>query len=261
MSATATPEYRPGDKVRVLADKPYATELAAGDVVTVIEQKTKVEEGEEVEVVLVATSSGNRWLGLDVVEPFVNDYAPAEPDEKVDAAFRALLDADKELAAWAETADTALGAEDEKVSTALAGESWDETAVSPGPGSRFRVIDYAGDVMEIHYVERQCPTHGREGAFLFEGDLGAIVIPADSVGPVIAFLLDRARFSKRPGDVKWAAMPTKDSRSASSRWPALWSWPRAAAPTPPHRPPPDLPPRPLSKTPASTPHSARTRTS
>ncbi|MDT8915804.1 hypothetical protein [Amycolatopsis sp. PS_44_ISF1] len=198
MSATANPEYRPGDKVRVLADKPYATELVAGDVVTVIEQVTKIEDGAEVDVLLVASAHGNRYLGLDGVEPFVNDYRPAQPDEEVDSAFRALLAADDELATWVETADTALGAEEEKVATALTGEPWDGLSVTPGPGSNFRVVDYAGDVLDIHYVERQCANHGREGAFVFEGDLGAVVVPAATVGPVIAFLLNRARFSKRP---------------------------------------------------------------
>ncbi|MBP2323308.1 hypothetical protein JOF56_003693 [Kibdelosporangium banguiense] len=200
MPGTATPDYRPGDKVRVLVDEPYATELAEGDIVTVIEQRTKVEQGEEVEVVAVSTNHGNRWLGLDVVEPFRDDYKPAEPDELIDAQFRALLESDEELTRWASDADTTLGAEDEKVPGQLTPEQFDGLTSLPGKENRFRATDYAGDVLDVYYAERECADHGRESAFVFDINDGddVVVIPAGSVGPLIAFLLDRARFSKRP---------------------------------------------------------------
>ncbi|WP_394620990.1 hypothetical protein JNUCC0626_18405 [Lentzea sp. JNUCC 0626] len=205
-TTTPSPSYRPGDKVRVLVDEPYSTELAAGDIVTVIQQTTKTEpDGSDLDVVQVATDGGTRWLGLDVVEPFADAYRPAEPDEVVDAQLRAIFDGDPELAAWAHDAEIALGAEDAKVSDRLQPTHADdlehyEGFVLPGPGNQFVVKDFNDDVLTIAYAEHNCPKHGKEGAFFFSVNdhTNPVIIPAALVGPVIAFLLDRARFSQRP---------------------------------------------------------------
>lgn len=198
------PQFRPGDKVRVLVDEPYSTELVTGDVVTVIEQTTKVEaNGQEMDVVRVNTAKGIRWLGLDVVAPFVDDYTPAEKDEVIDAQFRALFDADEDLTKWAADAATALGSEEEKLSSQLTPADGEHEVTQDGHfhevGQSFQLTDFAGDSLEVHYAEKQCPEHGREGVFFVAvNDEDPVAIPAPYIGHLVAFLMDRARFSKRP---------------------------------------------------------------
>lgn len=208
---TPTGPYQPGDKVRVLVDEPYSTELSKDAVVTVVELAVKLEsDGSEIPVVMVSTDDGHRWLGLDVIEPVaLPSYAPAEPDEIIDARLRALLEGDSDLLTFFSDADTALGAEDQKLSDAMAGDlddeddeddehssatGWDQ----PGPGNNFSVTDFYGDELEIHYAEQDCPNHGREGAFFFQinGD-STVMVPSLYIHRVIGWLINRHRFSQR----------------------------------------------------------------
>lgn len=204
------PSYNPGDRVRVLVNEPYSTELVAGDIVTVTAIGEKVEpDGSTLPVLFLATAHGQRILPFDVVEPFVPDYAPAEPDEIIDAQVKAIFDAetaeDPEFEALVRDAGAALGATDPDVSPDLDGGavteeehrgSWEPYEDNP----HYSYTDYAGDEVEIVYAERQCPTHKiREGCFFIAvNDDRPVHIPAAHIGNLIGWLAMRQRDSKRP---------------------------------------------------------------
>lgn len=205
MTAPAIPPefpFSPGDRLRVTVDEPYGTELHAGDLVTVEEVGMKTDgSGVEIPVVFVATSYGIRILGLDAVEAAaLPAYVPAEPDEIVDARLKAIIEADEDLSTFFRDADTALGADEAKVSDQLAGHSgpaWSD----PGPDDLFRFTDYAGDEITFYYAEKQCDAHGREAAFFVvvnEMDEDTVMIPATQIDPLIRFLFTRRKHSERP---------------------------------------------------------------
>lgn len=210
----STHKYTSGDKVRILTDEPYATELMAGDIVTVLYPAVKLEDdGSETPVVFVSTNHGRRQLELDVIELATPAYTPAEPDSEIDAAFTAMVEADPELTTIASVADTALGAEEERVSALLTVEideddedaDEDDSPISgfkqPGPGNSFSATDYADDVLDVYYAEQDCEEHGRESIVVVQiNDNDAVVIPLIYVESLISFLLGRIRFSRRPGD-------------------------------------------------------------
>lgn len=207
---TANP-YKPGDRLRVTVNEAYNSELSIGDLVTVDEVGIKHEhDGTEIPVVYVASSYGIRVLGLDAVEPAnLPGYKPAEPDEIIDAQFRAMMEAHKDLATLATDADTALGAVDDEVGPRLSGDdSGDDGEAQapnfgpwsdPTPGDVITVRDAYGDTLTIVYAERTCENHGREGALFFSinDDSEVVVVPINQVDPLIRFLYGRRMHAKR----------------------------------------------------------------
>ena len=210
---TANP-YKPGDRLRVTKNEAYNSELSIGDLVTVEEVGVKEDHsGEEIPVVYVASTYGIRVLGLDAVELAVKPtYKPAEPDEIIDAQFRAMMEALKDLATFATDADTALGAVDGEVGRTLSGDadSDDEPDdaegpsygpwAEPTPGDVVTIRDAYGDTLRLVYSERSCGNHGREGALFFSinDDSEVVVIPITQVDPLIRYLHGRRMHSKRP---------------------------------------------------------------
>lgn len=202
--------FRAGDKVRVLVDEPYETELRAGEVVTILVVMTKTDsDGSSYPVLAVATNAGQRFLKLDVVEPFTDAYSPAKPDDDVDTQLRGMLAADAELGKIVEVAETIL-TDMAEADAALFEHDHDDDEddeecaddyLTSRPENRFAITDTEGDTLDVFYAEQQCDEHGREGAFLFEinGD-HSVLIPIDYAGNLLRFLLDRARFSQRPDD-------------------------------------------------------------
>lgn len=208
---------RIGDKVRVLADEPYDTHLRAGDIVTVVGVgfSPRVPGGRIIPVVLVSTNEGHRYLGADAVTRVtLPTYTPAEPDELYDAFFEKIMRADKGLHAIAIDAhnmlaspatatkyrdeDTSLTEEDVDFHDDPDAEVWK----SP-KGSHYTAVDSEDDRLDIVYAEHECTEHGREGAFFLTiNDEQSMAIRADEeeLQPLINFLVERFRFSRRPGD-------------------------------------------------------------
>ncbi len=192
----------PGDRLRVTADKPYGTELVTGDLVTVFKADVAIENGVPLPIVKVYTSYGPQILGFDAVEPYeAPEYAPAEPDEIMNAQLRAMLSADKELLTLFTDADTALGAVEPEVSGQLGGGVVTDEATATNRrkvGPSFTFEDADGDDIEVVYSEQDCNHHGREGLFYITiNDEGGVIIPADAVDPLIRYLFTRKKHSER----------------------------------------------------------------
>lgn len=192
----------PGDKLRVIRDKPCGTDLMTGDLVTVMDTGIHVSNGLPVPVVQVATAHGPQFLTFDAVLPATDlpAYAPAEPDEVVDAFFFGMLGADDDLRDWAVTARTELAKNDPKP---VAEPNGGGTAVAEAPtrrvvGRTFS-FDDGEDDLEVTYYEQDCPTHGREGGFHFSiNDEEEVIIPAAHIDNLIRFLFVMKKHSERP---------------------------------------------------------------
>lgn len=103
-------KYEVGDRVRITADKPSYTDLRLGDVVTVVDFRTRVEsDGLVVPLLFVETYLGRRMVEAEEVELALDfpraDPPPdrkvviraAEPDEIVDEIFEKIMRSDIEL--------------------------------------------------------------------------------------------------------------------------------------------------------------------
>jgi len=194
--------YNVGDRLRVIVNEPYSTELSMGDIVCV---EQVVQDVSGAIVYIVATSYGLRHLYADVVTPFEDDYAPAEPDEIIDARLNAILSADPELSSWSKLAEASLGADEAELSPQLGGG----TAVAeaekmpgwtrPSDEDHFHVTDQDGEEMDVYYAEQQCPEHGREGVFFIQlNDEDVVAVPAAFMPKLILWLHNRTMHSRRP---------------------------------------------------------------
>jgi len=197
--------FAPGDRLRVIVDEPYSTDLKTNDLVTVL--RLTVDVNEQL-VYVVSTAYGTQYLYPDVVQLFTDDaYKPAEPDDVTDAHFRAIMSTDPELMSLGTDADTAFGANEAQLSdqlgggTAVAEEEKMPGWTKPEAADHFHFTDPEGEELDVYYAEQTCPEHGREGAFfiqLNDDDDDVVIVPADLMPRLILFLHNRTMFSRRP---------------------------------------------------------------
>lgn len=204
---TAPFPCQPGDKLRVIATRPYGTTLVPGDLVTVESVRVRAEAvgRPAMPVVIVSTAHGRQILGFDAVEPFAPPtYTPAEPDDVVDAFFFGILGADDELRDWAVTAREELAANDPAASAEYdgGGVAIAEEAAEPRHatqvGPAFQHTDGDGDQLRVTYREKECANHGREGGFIIRVNGDAVLIPATEIDGLIRYLFQMKKHSERP---------------------------------------------------------------
>lgn len=203
---TTPPPFSPGDKLRVIADKPYGTALLFGDLVTVDEVAVRVAPGQpDLPVVIVSTAHGRQILGLDVVERFdLPAYAPATPDDLVDAFLAKMAEKDPELSEVLTTINADFGAISDAATTLAGGGGGVAVAEEESPrrtvGRPFVFTDRYDDDLEVTYSEQDTAT-GRQGGFLFvinDDTDNTVLIPARQVEPLIKYLFQMKKHSERP---------------------------------------------------------------
>lgn len=195
--------FAPGDRLRVIVDEPYSTELKTNDIVTVLRLTEDVNERL---VYVVSTSYGQQYLYPDVVQLFDDSgYKPAEPDDVTDAHFRAIMSTDPELMSLGTDANTALAAVEPQLSeqlgggTALAEPEKMPGWTRPGDEDHFHFTDQDGEELDVYYAEQACPEHGRKAVFFIQlNDDEVVAVPAGLMPRLILFLHNRTMYSRRP---------------------------------------------------------------